>query len=112
MGGDDKMQTAQAYLAAIVESSDDAILSKDLNGIIRSCNAATERIFGYTAEELIGKPVRLLIPPDRPSEEDEILARIRRGERINHFETVRLSKNGHPVDISLSVSPIRDRDGH
>ncbi|MFL6279995.1 MAG: PAS domain S-box protein [Vicinamibacterales bacterium] len=102
---------AQAYLAAIVESSDDAIISKDLDGIIQSCNAAAERIFRYTAAELVGKPVRILIPPERQTEEDDILARIRRGERIDHFESVRLAKDGRPLDISLSVSPIRDRDG-
>jgi PAS domain S-box-containing protein len=104
--------TAEAYLAAIVESSDDAILSKDLNGIIQSCNAAGERIFGYSAGELIGKPVRILIPPDRQAEEDDILARIRRGEGIEHFETVRIRKDGSPIDVSLTVSPVRDASGH
>jgi PAS domain S-box-containing protein len=106
------LEAAQAYLAAIVESSDDAILSKDLNGIIQSCNAAGERIFGYPAGELIGKPVRILIPPDRQAEEDDILARIRRGERIHHFETVRLRKDGRPLDVSLTISPVRDAGGH
>jgi PAS domain S-box-containing protein len=101
----------QAYLAAIVESSDDAILSKDLNGVIQSCNAAGERIFGYSIRELIGKPVRILIPPDRQAEEDDILARIRRGERIQHFETVRLRKDGSPLDVSLTISPVRDATG-
>jgi PAS domain S-box-containing protein len=104
-------EAAQAYLAAIVESSDDAILSKDLNGIIQSCNAAGERLFGYSAAELIGQPVRILIPPERQSEEDDILARIRRGERIDHFETVRLRKDGRPLDISLTVSPVRNAAG-
>jgi len=103
--------SAQAYLAAIVESSDDAILSKTLDGIIQSCNAAGERIFGYTAAELIGKSVRLLIPPERQAEEDEILARVRRGERIDHFETVRVRKDGRRIDVSLTVSPVRDADG-
>jgi PAS domain S-box-containing protein len=101
----------QASLAAIVESSDDAILLKDTNGIIQSCNAAAERIFGYRAAELIGKPVRMLIPPDRQSEEDEILRRIRLGERIDHFETVRIRKDGRPIDISLTVSPVHDKRG-
>src|SRR5262245_20019226 len=105
-------EAAQAYVAAIVESSDDAILSKDLNGIIQSCNGAGERIFGYSTSELIGKPVAILIPPDRQAEEDEILARIRRGERIDHFETVRLRKDGRPVDVSLTISPVRDTTGH
>lgn len=102
---------AQSYLAAIVESSDDAILAKNLDGIIQSCNAAAERLFGYTPSELIGQSVRILIPPDRQAEEDEILARIRRGERVDHFETVRLAKDGRPIDISLTVSPVRDASG-
>ena len=104
--------TAQAYLAAIVESSDDAILSKNLDGIIQSCNAAGERIFGYAAAELIGQPVRILIPPERQAEEDDILARLRRGERIQHFETVRLRKDGRRIDVSLTISPVRDAAGH
>ncbi|HEX5048898.1 MAG TPA: PAS domain S-box protein, partial [Gammaproteobacteria bacterium] len=103
--------TPEAYLAAIVESSDDAILSKDTEGVIQSANAAAERIFGYTAKELIGKPVRILIPPERQAEEDEILARIRRGERVDHFETVRVTKDNRRVDVSLTVSPIRDAAG-
>jgi PAS domain S-box-containing protein len=100
-----------AYLAAIVESSDDAILSKDLYGVIQSCNAATERIFGYTADELIGQSIRILIPPDRQVEEDEILRRISRGVRIDHFETVRVAKDGRALDVSVSVSPVRDSSG-
>src|SRR5262249_31069564 len=100
------------YLAAIIESSDDSILSTDLDGIIQSCNAASERIFGYTAAELVGQPIRILIPRDRQAEEDDILARIGLGERVDHFETVRLSKDGRPVDVSLTVSPLRDADGH
>ena len=109
---DDEHQLAtQSALAAIVESSDDAILSKDLNGIIRSCNAATERIFGYTCEELIGQPVRILIPPERQTEEDQILERIRRGERVDHFETVRVAKDRSLVDVSLTISPVYDLSG-
>jgi PAS domain S-box-containing protein len=111
MDGNESAVAAQAYLAAIVESSDDAILSKDLNGIIQSCNAAGERIFGYTAAELVGKPVRILIPPERQSEEDDILARIRRGERVDHFETVRVRKDQRRIEVSLTVSPIRDATG-
>jgi PAS domain S-box-containing protein len=100
-----------AYLAAIVESSDDAIIAKDLNGVIQACNNATRRIFGYTPDELIGQSVRMLIPAERQQEEDDILSRIRRGERVDHFETVRLAKGGRPVEISLSVSPVRDSSG-
>ena len=108
---DDPSSAAQAYLAAIVESSEDAILSKNLDGIIQSCNARAEELFGYTAAELVGQSIRRLIPADRQAEEDDILARIRRGERIAHFETVRVTKGGRLLDISLSVSPVRDRDG-
>ena len=98
-------------LAAIVESSDDAIVSKDLNGIINSWNGGAERLFGYTAEEVIGKPITILIPPDRQAEEIEILGRIRRGERVDHFDTVRRRKDGSLVEISLTVSPIKTADG-
>jgi PAS domain S-box-containing protein len=109
---DRKKSVPQAeYLAAIVESSDDAILSKDTNGIIQSANAASERIFGYTAEELVGKSVRILIPPELQAQEDEILARIRRGERVDHFETERLTKDNRRVAVSLTVSPVRDASG-
>jgi PAS domain S-box-containing protein len=101
----------EAYLAAIVESSDDAILSKDTDGVIQSANAAAERVFGYSPAELIGKSVRMLIPPELQAEEDEILARIRRGERVEHFETVRLTKDNRRIDISLTVSPVRDASG-
>jgi len=104
-------ERAFRYLAAIVDSAEDAILSKDLNGIIQSCNAAAERLFGYSAAELIGRPVRMLIPADRQSEEDDILARLRKGERIEHFQTVRLTKDGRLVDISLTISPVRDETG-
>src|SRR5205085_1439323 len=75
------------------------------------CNGRAEELFGYAASELIGHSIRLLIPPDRPAEEDEILAKVQRGQRFDHFETVRLAKGGHPVDVSLSVSPIRDDHG-
>jgi PAS domain S-box-containing protein len=98
-------------LAAIVESSDDAIISKDLDGIIQTWNRGAERVFGYTADEIIGKPVTMLMPPDRLDEEPGILARIRRGERIDHYETVRQRKDGSRIDISLTVSPIRDGRG-
>jgi PAS domain S-box-containing protein len=98
-------------LAAIVESSDDAIASKDLNGIISSWNAAAERMFGYTAEEMIGQPIKKIIPPELHSDEDYILERIRSGQRIDHFETVRLTKSGERIDVSLTVSPIKDDAG-
>ena len=104
-------ERAQAYLAAIVGSADDAIIAKDLNGIIQSCNAAAERVFGYSSAELVGKPVRMLIPQDRQAEEDEILARLRRGERVDHFETVRLKRDGQAIDVSLTISPVRDAAG-
>jgi PAS domain S-box-containing protein len=94
-----------------VNSSDDAILSKDLDGVITSWNAGAERIFGYTTEEAIGKPVTMLMPPERYNEEPDILARIRRGLRIDHYQTVRRRKDGSLLDISLSVSPIKDAQG-
>jgi PAS domain S-box-containing protein len=104
-------EQAQARLAAIVESSDDAIISKDLNGIINSWNAAAERIFGYSAQEAIGQPVTIIIPPELREEEAQILKRLRSGERIEHFETVRAAKNGKRLNISLTVSPIKDSQG-
>jgi PAS domain S-box-containing protein len=98
-------------LAAIVASSADAIVSKDLNGIIVSWNEGAERLFGYKAGEVIGKPITILIPPDRMDEEFYILSRIRRGERVDHYETLRCRKDGGLVEISLAVSPIKDADG-
>ena len=103
---------ATQRVVSIVESSDDAIVSKDLNGIITSWNKGAERIFGYEAEEIIGKPITILMPLDRQDEERGILERIRRGERIEHYETVRQHKDGNPVDISLTVSPIKDAKGN
>ncbi|MGN6368840.1 MAG: PAS domain S-box protein [Phycisphaerae bacterium] len=101
----------QARLAAIVATSDDAIVSKDLNGIVQSWNAAAERIFGYTAAEMIGQPILKIIPPERLDEEPRILERLGRGERVDHFETVRLRKDGRRIDISVTISPIRDATG-
>ena len=98
-------------LSSIVDSSDDAIISKDLNGIITSWNKSAERLFGYTPEEAIGQPVTMLIPPDRPDEEPQILARLKKGERVDHFETIRRRKDGTLLDISLTISPVRDAKG-
>lgn len=98
-------------LAAIVDSSDDAIVSNDLDGVITSWNGGAERMFGYVPSEVVGKSVHMLIPPARASEEDTILERIRKGEAVSHFETVRLTKSGRSLHISLSVSPIRDNAG-
>jgi PAS domain S-box-containing protein len=100
-----------ASLAAIVNSSDDAIIGKDLDGVITSWNNGAERLFGYTAQEAIGRPITMLIPPDHQHEEPEILARLKRGESVNHFETVRLRKNRSPLEISLTISPIKDATG-
>jgi PAS domain S-box-containing protein len=103
---------AQRRLAAIVESSDDAIISKSLDGFITSWNKSAERIFGYTAEEAIGKHVTMLIPPDRQQEEPVILERLRRGERVDHYETIRVTKDGRQLNMSLTISPIHDEAGH
>jgi PAS domain S-box-containing protein len=100
-----------ALLAAIVASSDDAIVSKDLNGRVTSWNAAAERMFGYTASEMVGQSITRIIPVDRLPEEDYVLSRIRRGLQIDHFETVRQHKNGSLLDVSLTVSPVRASDG-
>jgi PAS domain S-box-containing protein len=102
---------AALRLAAIVESSEDAIVSKDLNGIVTSWNRAAEQLFGYTPEEAIGRSITLIIPHDRLSEEDMVLSRVRSGQRVDHFETVRRKKDGTPVEIALTVSPIRDGSG-
>jgi PAS domain S-box-containing protein len=107
----DAPEVVQARLAAIVESSDDAIISKTLEGVIRSWNDGAERLFGFTAAEAIGRSITLIIPPERLDEEREILARIARGERVDHFETIRVTKRGRRVEISLTVSPVRDGTG-
>ena len=104
-------ELAALRLAAIVESSDDAIVTKDLNGTITTWNKGAERLFGYTADEVIGKPVNILIPPERNNEEPAILERIRRGERVEPYETVRRRKDGSLIDISLTVSPLKDATG-
>jgi PAS domain S-box-containing protein len=104
-------ERAALLLGAIVESSDDAIISKDLNGIITSWNKSAQRVFGYTAAETIGQPVTILIPPDRREEEPKILERLKRGERVDHFETLRRRKDGTLLDISLTISPVKDKQG-
>ena len=108
-GGVDAFDSA--YLAAIVTSSDDAIIGKDLSGIIRSWNRGAELIFGYRAEEVVGGPVDVLVPPDRLLEEGMILARIRAGESVDHHETVRRRKDGSDFPVSVTISPIRDAEG-
>jgi PAS domain S-box-containing protein len=107
-----RAERTTGLLAAIVDSSDDAIISKNLNGIITSWNKAAERLFGHTAEEAIGQHITLIIPADRRSEETEILARLRRGERVDHFETVRIRKDRTLLDISLTISPVKDLNGN
>ena len=109
---DDLLATnPEAWLAAIVESSDDAIVGKTLDSVIRSWNNGATRVFGWSAEEAIGKPVYILIPRERYDEEPQIIARLVRGERVDHYETVRLHKDGTRLDVSLSISPIRDKTG-
>ncbi len=104
-------ETASIRLAAIVESSDDAIISKTLDGIITSWNCGAEKLFGYSAQECIGKSMLMLFPPERISEEPEILARIRQGEGVDHFETVRMRKDGKLIDVSATISPLKDGSG-
>ena len=106
-----RAEEAQARLAAIVASSDDAIVSKDVNGVITSWNSGAERLFGYRAQEAVGQPITLLIPPERLEEERGILERIRRGEVVSHFDTIRRRKDGTLFDVSVTVSPIRDSEG-
>jgi PAS domain S-box-containing protein len=110
-GGLTDIERAAQLCAAIVDSSDDAIISKDLNGVITSWNRSAERLFGYTAEEAVGQSITMLIPQDRLAEEPMILARLRRGERVDHFETVRRRKDGSLIDISVTISPVRDFHG-
>ncbi|HEY7285376.1 MAG TPA: PAS domain S-box protein [Vicinamibacterales bacterium] len=107
----DEEDRAARMLAAIVESSDDAIVSKNLQSEVLSWNSAAERMFGYTADEMIGQSVRRIIPEDRMSEEDEVLRRLRLGERVDHFETIRRRKDGQEILVSLTISPVRDRTG-
>src|SRR5437660_10170789 len=106
-----RAEEATQRLASIVDSSDDAIISKDLDGIITSWNKGAERIFGYMAEEIIGKSIKVLIPREYHAEEDTILDRLRRGQRIEHYETVRQRKHGSLINVSLTVSPVADPQG-
>ena len=108
---DRKLRLDSELLASIVVSSDDAIVSKSLDGTITSWNRSAERIFGYSAKEAVGRHITLIVPPERYEEENEILARLRRGERIDHFSTVRLRKDGTRIDVSLTISPLRDSTG-
>ncbi len=107
-----KIEAERSFLAAIVESSDDAIIGKTLDGIVTSWNKSAERIYGYTAAEMIGQNISILMPPDRPNEIPDILRRIRQGERIKHYETERIRKDGKIITVSLTVSPIFDKDGN
>jgi len=106
-----KIEESNGHFAAIVESSDDAIISKTLESIVTSWNNSAERIFGYTAQEMIGVSITKIMPPDRQEEEPQILERLKRGERIDHFETKRLTKDGRLLDISLSISPVKNSKG-
>jgi PAS domain S-box-containing protein len=99
------------YLAAIVDSSDDAIIGKTLDGVIISWNKGAERLYGYSATEVIGRPISILIPPERPDELPQIMERLRRGERIDHFRTDRVRKDGERIEVSVTISPVLDEDG-
>ncbi len=107
-----ELQLALAHLAAIVESSDDAIVSKNLKGVVQTWNKGAERVYGYSRVEMIGRPMSILLPPDRPDEEATILERLGKGERVDHFETARMRKDGTRIEVSLSISPVYDQEGH
>jgi PAS domain S-box-containing protein len=107
----DRLPDQAAFFAAIVESTDDAVLSKTLDGTITSWNAAAERMYGYDRDEVVGRNVRMLVPPNRPNEIDGILERVSAGERIEHFDTQRVRKDGALLDVSLTISPVRDASG-
>src|SRR5438477_7337338 len=106
-----ELERARAHLAAIVDSSEDVIISKTLEGIVTSWNKGAERLFGYTAAEMVGQSITRLIPPEVQEEEIQILAKMRRGERIDRFESVRIHKDGHRLNISLTISPVGDLSG-
>jgi PAS domain S-box-containing protein len=107
----EELERARSHLAAIIASSEDAIVSKTLNGIVTSWNAGAERLFGFTAEQMIGEPITRIIPEELQHEETLILTKLRRGERIERYETVRVHREGHRLDVSLTVSPVRDFSG-
>ena len=107
----DDLVLSIADLRALIDSSDDAIISKTLDGIITFWNRGAERIFGWTAAEAVGRHITLIIPEERHAEADDVLARVRRGERVEHFETIRVARNGQRLNISLTVSPIKDDAG-
>ena len=109
--GRKKSEELNGRLAAIVQSSDDAIIAKKLNGIVTSWNIAAEKLFGYTENEMIGQSIMKLIPKDREGEESEIIGKLKKGEKIDHFETQRITREGKLLDISLTISPIRDSNG-
>ena len=111
IGDRERANHEHAYLAAIIASSNDAIVSKTLDGIITSWNATAERMFGYTSDEAVGSSILIIVPPERRDEERTILERLRRGERIEHFETVRMTKDGRFITVSITVSPVRDESG-
>ena len=111
VSGEYAADRARALLAAIVDSSDDAIISKDLNSVVTSWNPAAERMYGWSAEEMIGNPIHRILPPDLQSEEETIIARIRAGEKLDHYETQRMRKDGRRIEVSITVSPVRDRAG-
>jgi len=106
-----RVEEVREHLAAIVDSSDDAVISKDLNGTINAWNRGAGKIFGYSSSEAVGKPMRILMPPDRSDEESDILARIKQGESVEHFETIRVRKDGKKIDVSVTISPIKDSTG-
>src|SRR5208283_226782 len=106
-----RAEEVRERLAAVVESSDDAIIGKTLDGVITTWNHGAEKVFGYSASEAVGKPMQMLVPPERANEEADILARVERGESVEHFETVRVRKDGKGIDVSVTISPIRDSSG-
>jgi PAS domain S-box-containing protein len=110
--GINEIEREAQLFRAIIDSSEDAIISKDIDGVITSWKKSAERLFGYTAAEAIGQSITILIPPDRLDEEPQILSRLRRGERVEHFEKIRRRKDGSLVDISLTISPMKDREGN